>query len=69
MGILEAKAFINQWVQLTWSDRRGREIQDLVQVFEVEFVPLYGPCLITSQGDIRLDRIAACFVAEKKAAA
>lgn len=60
MEIQEAKTFANQRVHLTWVDRRGAEITDLVDVYEVNFVPLYGPCMITSAGEIRLDRVRAC---------
>ena len=60
MEINEAKSFENKLVELSWSDRTGKQISDKVQVFSVGFVPLYGPCLQTSHGDIRLDRIAGC---------
>jgi len=30
----------------------------------VNFVPLYGPCLITDVGDIRLDRIQSMDLVE-----
>lgn len=60
MHIQDARTFANQRVNLTWLDRRGAEISDLVDVYEVNFVPLYGPCMITSAGEIRLDRIQAC---------
>lgn len=69
LEIQEARTYINQWVHLAWTDRRGREIQDVVQVYGVEFVPLYGPCLLTSGGDVRLDRVVACHVSEKRTAA
>jgi len=60
MDIHEAKAFANQRVQLTWLDRRGDANSDQVDIYEVNFVPLYGPCLITNVGEIRLDRVQAC---------
>ncbi len=57
MGIGEARTFINRTIRLCWLDRKGGELSESVQVFDVGFVPLYGPCLFTSQGEIRLDRI------------
>lgn len=57
MLISDAKAFIGQIVEVTYFDRKGAEIQETAEVFDVNFVPLYGPCLITDLGDIRLDRI------------
>lgn len=68
MHIQEAKAFANQRVQLTWLDRRGEEVSDQVDVYEVNFVPLYGPCLITNVGEIRLDRVQACSASTVRAA-
>lgn len=59
MNIQEAKSFIGSPLRLTWTGRRGDESSDLVYVFNVGFVPLYGPCLITDKGEIRLDRIVA----------
>ncbi|MBI5708083.1 MAG: hypothetical protein HZC36_13965 [Armatimonadetes bacterium] len=68
MDIGEAKQFANTSVELIWADRNGRDIADTVFVFDVEFLPLYGPCLITSQGEIRLDRVIQCQLAAKIAA-
>ncbi len=59
MNIQEAKSFIGSPLRLTWTGRRGDEQSDLVYVFNVGFVPLYGPCLITDKGEIRLDRVVA----------
>ena len=60
MHIQEAKTYVNSRVNLTWLDRNGKEISEVVDVFEVNFVPYYGPCMITNAGEIRLDRIQAC---------
>lgn len=68
MDIGEVKQFSNSSVELIWTDRNGRQIADTVFVFDVEFLPLYGPCLITSQGEIRLDRVSQCRMAAKIAA-
>lgn len=68
MGIHEAKRFLNSNVRLTWTNRKGDEISDSVFVYEVGFVPLYGPCLVTSKGEIRLDRIHGCELIEASAA-
>lgn len=60
MQIQEAKAYVNCRVELTWTDRKGEANTDVVDVYEVNFVPLYGPCMITNVGEIRLDRVLAC---------
>lgn len=56
--IAEAKTIINRPTQLVWSDRNGNEKTEEVYTFAVGFVPLYGPCLITDKGEIRLDRVS-----------
>ena len=56
----DAKKYVGFAVKLRWSDRKGIEQSDVLHVFNVGFVPLYGPCLITEKGEIRLDRITHC---------
>lgn len=60
MLISEAKSFVGQMVSLVWRDRKGNEVSKEAEVYDVGFVPLYGPCLITDQGEIRLDRVVEC---------
>jgi hypothetical protein len=60
MEISEAKNFKNQQVDLTWKDRLSNVTSDTAYVFDVTFVPLYGPCMLSSVGDISLDRITDC---------
>ncbi len=69
MLISDAKNYVGQIVQITFADRLGRETVDVAEVFEVNFVPLYGPCLITDVGDIRLDRVITCALIEREARA
>ena len=57
MLISEAKPLVGQFVNLTYTDRSRKEYNETVEVFDVTFIPLYGPCLVTDLGDIRLDRI------------
>ena len=60
MTISEAKSFIGSEVALTWHDRKGEDVHASTRVYSADFVPLYGPCLITDAGEIRLDRIVDC---------
>ncbi|HWA82953.1 MAG TPA: hypothetical protein VG820_05950 [Fimbriimonadaceae bacterium] len=60
MTITEAKSFIGSEVELSWRDRRGEELCSTTRVYAADFVPLYGPCLMTDAGEIRLDRIVSC---------
>ncbi|MBL8088439.1 MAG: hypothetical protein JNM85_10280 [Chthonomonas sp.] len=69
MLISDAKTFVGLVVDLTYTNRRGEEVNEIAEVFDVNFVPMYGPCLITDIGDIRLDRVCALSrLAEQKAA-
>ncbi|MCE9559677.1 MAG: hypothetical protein K8R88_12080 [Armatimonadetes bacterium] len=65
MLISEAKKFVGQIVIIQYSDRNGNSIEDTVEVFDVNFIPLYGPCLISDIGDIRLDRIASLVISQE----
>jgi hypothetical protein len=42
---------------------------ELAEIFDVGFVPLYGPCLITDIGEIRLDRVVSLEYASMNKAA
>lgn len=69
MLISEAKAYIGHSVKVQYKNRNGDVCEAATMVYDVNFVPLYGPCLITDVGDIRLDRVVGCQVhAEKQAA-
>lgn len=66
MTISEAKSFIGSEVELSWTDRHGDELHASTRVYSADFVPLYGPCLITDEGEIRLDRIVDCHLAVQR---
>lgn len=68
MDIIEAKEFEGQTVLMNWTDRNGDAVSDEVFVIEVNFVPFYGPCFITSAGDIRLDRVIDCQAVQRRSA-
>lgn len=68
MLISEAKAYVGQIVEVFYRDRTGKEIQDTAELFDVNFIPLYGPCLVTDIGEIRLDRVVGLSVRVEKAA-
>ncbi len=60
MLISEAKTFVGLVAHVQYRDRAGRDHLELAEIFDVGFVPLYGPCLITDVGEIRLDRVVRC---------
>ena len=64
MLISDAKNFVGERVEVRFFDRRMKEVVEVAEVFDVNFVPLYGPCLITDVGDIRLDRIQSMDLVE-----
>ena len=57
MSYNDAKSLIGSSVRLRWLGHRGDEEMGRVHVFNVGMVPRSGPCLITDQGEIRLDAI------------
>lgn len=57
MLIRDAQTFVGQFVQLSWLERSGAVTTKTAEVFDVTFVPLCGPCMVTDVGDIRLDRV------------
>ena len=69
MLISDAKKYIGQVVHVSFLDRKGVELCEVAEIFDVNFVPLYGPCLITDHGDIRLDRVVAVELAAQQRAA
>ena len=57
MLISEAKPLVGHFVSLTYTDRMNETFTERVEIFDVTFIPLYGPCMITDVGEIRLDRV------------
>lgn len=64
MLISEAKTLIGQTVALTYSDRTGSEFTEVTEIYDVAFIPLYGPCMLTDSGEVRLDRVLTYEIAE-----
>ena len=63
----DARKLANQTVSLSWKDRKGEIINDRLFIYEVKFVPLYGPCLITDLGEIAIERVLFAQRAEEAA--
>ena len=55
--VAQAKAFVGQTCEVVKTDRHGNETCETVHIDDVSFVPMYGACILTSSGDIRLDRV------------
>ena len=56
----EARAYVGRTVNIEYADRTGRTSNETTEVYDLGFLPVGGPCLITDVGEIRLDRILNC---------
>ena len=56
----DAKAFIGQIVEVEYTDKAGNVYIQNAELYDIGFLPLYGPCLILDIGEIRLDRVNSC---------
>jgi hypothetical protein len=65
----EAKKFVGLVVDLVLTDRSGRSEQRRAEIYDIGFLPLFGPCLITDIGELRLDRIVRMEAVRSEAAA
>ncbi len=59
MSFKDAQQYIGLNCEVAWRNRHGDIETRKVFVLDVNFVPLYGICLITDYGEIRLDRIVS----------
>ena len=62
MTISEARTFVGAEVLLSWHDRKGDELKAVTTIYAADFIPMYGPCVVTDSGEIRIDRIVSCTV-------
>ena len=56
----EVKGFVGQIVQVEYADKLGNIYVQNAELYDIGFLPLYGPCLILDIGEIRLDRVTSC---------
>lgn len=56
----EVKSFVGQIVEVEYSDKAGNVYIQNAELYDIGFLPLYGPCLILDIGEIRLDRVTSC---------
>lgn len=55
----EVKHLVGQIVQVEYVDKAGNTIIQNAELYEIGFLPLYGPCLILDIGEVRLDRVTS----------
>jgi len=68
MNFKEAQQYIGLDCEVAYRDRHGELQTKQVFVNDVTFIPLYGLCLVTDYGEIRLDRIVSVKALDRKAA-
>jgi len=68
MSFKDAQQYIGMSCEVAWRDRRGDLQTKQVFVNDVTFIPLYGLCMVTDYGEIRLDRVVSVKVVDQKAA-
>ena len=56
----DARAYVDRTVQIEYIDRSGTARNETAAVYDVGFLPVGGPCMITDVGEIRLDRVLNC---------
>lgn len=54
--------FVGYVVEMEFVDRAKRVQKREVTVYDLGFLAGFGPCLITDQGEVRLDRIVSCTI-------
>lgn len=59
MDIREARSMKGAEIHLICRDRHGVESSMDVEVVDIQFRAYYGPCLITTSGEISLDRVVS----------
>lgn len=69
MLLSDAKKYVGHFVTLSYRERSGDMTNVDAEVFDIGFVPLYGPCLITDVGEFRLDRVESCAQVQQQRAA
>jgi hypothetical protein len=61
---------VGQIVQVEYTDKAGNTYIQNAELYDIGFLPLYGPCLILDIGEVRLDRVQSLKpVKESKTAA
>ncbi len=68
MSFRDAQQYIGLNCEVAWRDRHGEVQTKNLFVLDVNFVPLYGICLITDFGEIRLDRVVSIASLEQSVA-
>lgn len=65
MSFKEAQQYVGAMCEVSWRDRRGEVQTKNLFIADVNFVPLYGVCFITDNGEIRLDRVVQVVMLEQ----
>lgn len=66
MSFKDAQQYVGMLCEVSWQDRRGEIQTQNLFIADVTFVPLYGVCLVTDYGEIRLDRVVGVKLLEQQ---
>jgi len=59
MTIPEAKQYVGKNCWVSWTDRLGEEHSKVLQVEDLQFLPLYGAYIIGDTEEVRLEKVTA----------
>lgn len=57
MTIGDARKYVGRNCWISWTDRTGQEHGKLLQVEDLQYVPMYGTYLYTDSEELNLDKI------------
>lgn len=68
MELAQLKTLEGRVAEVAWTDRRGEILSQELEIYEVAFVPMYGPCLVTPVGNISVARVQSAEIRRSAAA-
>ncbi len=66
MSFKDAQQYVGMLCEVSWQNRTGEIQTQNLFIADVTFVPLYGVCLVTDYGEIRLDRVVGVKLLEQQ---
>ena len=57
MTIPEAKEYVGRNCWISWTDRTGQSHSKVLQVEDLQFLPMYGAYLVGDTEEVRLDKV------------
>jgi CYTH domain-containing protein len=57
MTVQEVKPFVGQWVEVSYVDRSGHEVQAEGFLYEVDYRPMYGAVMVLDELELSLEKV------------